>query len=81
MIVNVVNPHAKSYKAPPCRICDTKRCRNCPLPIHKKLTLGELIAKVSHKTKYNGNANLFKDEYQLKALDTESDEESKDGFY
>lgn len=30
--VNISNPN-KSYYAPPCRNCESKSCKNCPLPI------------------------------------------------
>jgi hypothetical protein len=73
----VVNPDRKQYNAPLCRVCGDRKCENCPLPIDRIMTLGELIEKTCHTTKFNNNANLFKNVSTLKDLDTDSDKEEE----
>jgi len=49
----------KGYYAPPCRNCQNKNCKNCPMPISLNKTLRDLLDHMTHKEKFNDNARLF----------------------
>jgi hypothetical protein len=60
MLLNVVNPHKSKNYFVPCRVCKLKNCNNCHLPLNKTQTLREFLTYLTHKTKFNENANLFR---------------------
>jgi hypothetical protein len=54
-----INPYKGKYYGPSCRICGKKSCNGCPLPVFSEQTLADFLGKVTHKTKFQGNDNLF----------------------
>ena len=59
MVVNVINPYKNKYSSC-CRICKSKNCENCALPVTRQILLRDFLEGLAHKTKFNGNDNLFK---------------------
>lgn len=74
--INVVNPFKGKYFAPPCKVCGSKSCNNCPLPIENK-TLRQFLEEITNHKKFNDNDNMFKSQEQLKEEQNNNSDDEK----
>lgn len=79
MALNIVNPRARKYYAPPCRNCGCK-CENCPLPLSKSKTLNQLFGDLAHKTKFDDNKGLYVNQNEFSRMQDSDDDDEENKF-
>ena len=77
--LNLVNPNARSYYAPPCRNCSSK-CENCPLPLSSNRDLNSLLESVAHRTKFKDNYSLFTNQREFRKMQESDDDDEGNTF-
>lgn len=69
----VVNPDQKKYYQPPCPLCGSRDCKNCPLRISKENTLDNLMHSILNLNKFDNNDILFKEKDYNSKSDSSDD--------
>ncbi len=64
--VNVVNNYKRFYRQPKCRMCGSKDCRDCSIPLSMKQTVGEFLQEILDMEVFKENAELEKNEESLR---------------
>ena len=55
-----------------------KTCSNCPLPFWRDITLREFMDEIAHKTKFDMNDNLYKNQDVLREEQNNSNSDSEE---